>query len=221
MIPTRYISPYFIGVELFVTIFIIFLCILIYFKTKEVFDLTKHKGIFYFRNTFLFLAISYFLRLIMVLIRLNSLPPMHSNIYFLITSIIISYISTMAILLLFLSTTWKYFNSKYTLIFTNILALLISLFAFLTHEPQIVAFIQLILFLSTIIFSIISHKKLKNKNKFSNILIIYFLLFLFWFTSMLPLGKKYIIPFEYIIPFQILSLIIFFIIYFKVKKWTK
>jgi hypothetical protein len=224
MIPTKYLNPYFIGIELFCTLIILLFCILIYLKTKDVFDLTKHKGIFYFRNTFLFLVISYILRFIMVIIRINSEPPMSSNIYFPLLFIVVSYTSTMAIFSLFISTTWKRFKSKYTLLFTNIIAIVISIFAFLIHEPQLTTIIQLILFLVTIILSIQSQKdniEFKKKKHFSNLLIIYMLLFLFWFMSMMPLGNRFKVPFEYIIPSQILSIVIFTIIYFKVKKWLK
>ena len=51
-----------IGSELIYTLIIIIMCGIIYFKTKEIFDLTKHKGIGFFRNTFLFFALSYLMR---------------------------------------------------------------------------------------------------------------------------------------------------------------
>jgi len=37
-------------------------CLLLYFKTREVYSLTKHTGIKYFRDAFLFFGFAYLLR---------------------------------------------------------------------------------------------------------------------------------------------------------------
>lgn len=220
MIPLRFSNPIFIQMELIYTLLIIFFCILIYFKTKEIYDLSKHKGIFYFRTTFLFLATSYFIRFIMIILKLNLSRPMNTSSYFFLFGILITYTSTLAIISLFLSNCWKKFKSKYIYYYANLVALLISIISYVLHEPQIMVLIQLILFITTISLAIKTHNNKKNKH-FSNLIIIYILLFLFWFIGMMPLGMKLQIPFEYIIPTQILSILIFIIIYFKVRKKIK
>ncbi|KAF5428393.1 hypothetical protein C5S42_03390, partial [Candidatus Methanomarinus sp.] len=53
-----------LAVELGYTLIIVFICLLIYLKTKEIYDLTNHKGIYYFRNTFLFFGLAYLFRFI-------------------------------------------------------------------------------------------------------------------------------------------------------------
>jgi len=47
-------------VDAIYTFIIILVCGIIYAKTRELYALTGHKGIHYFRNVFLFFALSYF-----------------------------------------------------------------------------------------------------------------------------------------------------------------
>jgi len=54
------------GIELLYIAIIIALCAIILWKTKESYELTKHKGIKYFRMTFLFLLFGYILRFILL-----------------------------------------------------------------------------------------------------------------------------------------------------------
>ena len=51
-----------IGSEIIYSFVIIVCSLMIYFATKELYELSKHKGIKYFRLSFLFFAIAYFFR---------------------------------------------------------------------------------------------------------------------------------------------------------------
>jgi hypothetical protein len=55
-------NPEFLILETVFTLVALVLGLLIYFKTKESYELTKHPGIRYFRDAFLFLGLSYLLR---------------------------------------------------------------------------------------------------------------------------------------------------------------
>jgi len=59
--PLFLINPNFL-IELVYLVILLISCLIIYFKTSEIYKLTSHKGIKYFRMTFLFFAIAYFLR---------------------------------------------------------------------------------------------------------------------------------------------------------------
>jgi len=59
--PLFLINPNFL-IELVYSVILTISCLIIYFKTSEIYKLTSHKGIKYFRMTFLFFAASYFLR---------------------------------------------------------------------------------------------------------------------------------------------------------------
>ena len=94
----------FLSIEILYSVIVILLCILIYFKTKEVYDLSKHKGIKYFRNTFLFFGMAFFFRLIPVslIFSRNIAKPLLQ-----ISLFLVSYFSILAILSLLSSIIWK------------------------------------------------------------------------------------------------------------------
>ncbi len=62
MPPFHLIDPTMLAVELGYTLIVVFICFIIYFKTREIYDLTKYEGIEYFRNTFLFFGLAYIFR---------------------------------------------------------------------------------------------------------------------------------------------------------------
>ena len=98
------LHPFLFGGELF-SIIVITLCLVIYFKTKKVFDLTKHKGINYFRMAFLFLAIAYSIRLVSRILMLLGIVIdvyiLPGYLVFPAFLVLIGYSSTMAIIYLF------------------------------------------------------------------------------------------------------------------------
>lgn len=212
-------NPFLLAIELGYTLFILFFCFLIYIKTKEIYDLTKHKGIYYFRNTFLFFGLAYFLRLIFSIIRMTDrwIDIIHipRHLMMPLTFVFTGYFSTMALLCLIYSTVWKRFSSKEFFIVSNILAVLIVVAAALSHEVFILT--QFILLVIAIVLSIV----LKKKSKLSKIIILYFLLFLFWIISIILLIPRWILPLEIRALMGLISMILFAVLYYKVAKWTK
>ena len=221
MIRSPFANPWIMGVELAFSAIIIALCLIIYFKTKEAFKLTKHKGISYFRNTFIFLALAYLFRLFPMIFMLSSIatdvrPSRFMMVPF--SMVFISFFSTMAIISLFLSTTWRKFGSKYTRLAAPIIALIISILAFLSREPLILISCQATLLLLTAVLSLKFHRR---SSKFSKLFTIYILLFLFWILGLIPLSSRRLIPHEYTFAAQIVSFFIFITIFYKVHKWIK
>lgn len=208
------------GSELVYTILIILFCLLIYFKTKEAYSLTKHKGIKYFRLSFLFFSIAYASRLILFVLifgtdaifgaqSIRGIMPVSNS--------IVGFFSTIAILYLTYSTIWQKIDTEKFLSFTFITAFIISVFANLYRSPGVLSIIQLLLIATSIVIIFVNHK---NNKKLSTV-ILYLLIFLFWFINILILQSRNMIPIELKIIFQILSIIVFILIFLKIKKWIK
>jgi len=177
-----FFSPMGFGTELIYTLIIVFFCFLVYFKTREIYNLTKHKGIFYFRNTFLFFGLAYasrlFLHLLMIgRIAFDYVVPRMALMPF--SHLIVAYFSTMALLYLAYSLIWKKIKVEHFLIFANIIAIFIAVVAFFLRNPMIVSLIQLLLLLITLLIII-----KKNSKKISKIKALYFLIALFWLLNL-------------------------------------
>lgn len=215
-----FFDPRIFGIEIVYTLTIILLCLLVFFKTREIYSLTKHRGIQFFRYAFLFFALSYASRLILhILVKggfafdffiLKKVLPM-SNLF-------VAYFSTMAILYLVYSTIWRKVSSESFLTLSNVVALIIAVVAFISKSQIIILVVQLILLVATTIISIIVHKKGK---KISNARVLYLLIFVFWLLNLFVVTPRKFLPFEIKLVSQILSIVIFVVIYYKVLKWIK
>jgi hypothetical protein len=220
-------SPLFFLSELVYTIVILILCLLIYFKTKEIYELTKHKGIWFFRYSFLFFGLAYFSRLILYIMimagnffmsesfghRLQILP---------LLNLVTAYFSTMAILYLTYTTIWKKVSIESFLIVSNIISIVIATVAFIFISPFIVSLIQLLLLIPTIIISINSKEKKEKKTHTTYTKTLFFLITSFWLISLFIVNNPHNpIPYWINILLELISLVIFFAIYYKVIKWVK
>ena len=226
MPPFHLIDPTRLAVELAYTLIVVFLCFTIYYKTREIFDLTKHEGIKYFRITFLFFGLAYISRFIIVLLKLIVITfdiyfPIH--IFVIIPLVFIGYFSTMAILSLTYSILWKKLHInhtflKHTFILFNIVAIIISGIAFFSRSPYILVLAQAVLLIFTSI--IIAGYIFSNSRKTSRLYMLYILFFLFWIVNLIALGPGRFLSFEIQTVFQVISIAVIGIIYYKVAKWT-
>ncbi|KAF5421110.1 MAG: hypothetical protein C5S41_12160 [Candidatus Methanomarinus sp.] len=208
-----------LAVELGYTLIIVFICLLIYLKTKEIYDLTNHKGIYYFRNTFLFFGLAYLFRFIFMSFLLTKITfdVYHPFGLFMIFSLVLSgYCSTMAILLLTYSTIRKKLPLKNFTLTSNVIAIFISVVALVSRLPFFLMLSQAVLLIFTVSYL------LYNKSwKISQLFILYFMLFLFWILDLFALGSMKHLQFEITIVLQILSIAVIGIIYYKVVKWIR
>ncbi len=215
------IHQFMIYVEAIYTLIIVFLFAAIYIKTKDMYSLTKHQGIAYFRNAFIFFALAYFFKFIIILFKLSwftfDSQPLKGFLWPL-NILLIGYLGTMAIFSLMSSTIWKDVKIKHLTLFTNIIAVLIAVVSFLTLSIYIVVYSHLIIIVFTLLISYLNHKK---RGKFTNLFVIYILLFVFWLINILILGPRTFLPLEVKIPFYIISTAIFLLIFYKVVKWIK
>ena len=211
-----------LAVELGYTLIVVFFCFMIYIKTREIYDLTKYKGIQYFRITFLFFGLAYLFRfafVLFLLIRATFDVYSLSFVFKFVPLILSGYFSTMAILSLTYSTIWKKVHLKHTLLISNAIAILISGIALISisHIPLILSQAVLLIFA----MSYLIYGQYSQSRKISPLFVLYVMFFLFWIVNLFALGPKRFIPFEIQIIFQILSALLIGIIYYKVYKWTK
>jgi hypothetical protein len=220
--PFYLIDPTRLAVELGYSTILVVLCFMIYIKTREIYDLTKHEGVNYFRMTFLFFGLAYifrFLDILSMLVTLTFDTHFFMDIFRIIPIplVINGYFSTLAILSLTYSIIWKNFNIKHTLLLFNIIAITASGIAFVSRSPFLLILTQAILLIFTIVMACYFYFK---SGKFSQLFILYVLFLLFWIINLLTLGPQRFIPFELQTAFQIISIAVIGIIYQKVAKWT-
>lgn len=214
------------GAELLYSFVIITCSLMIYFGTKELYELTNHKGIKYFRLTFLFFALAYFVRsfikFLLIYSNLNRIidfSPLGMFASGLVIQVVFVYLSSMSLCYLLYSLISKKVQGKRDRVWVGhlisaILALLsISLNGFLV-------FLLLNLFILSIIISVIyiSSKDSLNKRK-SNMRFVYTLLSLFWILNIVDaLIPEFFQGLQFFI--YLASIGVFLIILYKVIKRT-
>jgi hypothetical protein len=223
MPPYHLIDPTKLAVELGYTLIVVFLCFMIYFKTREMYDLSKYEGINYFRITFLFFALAYIFRFLhifsmLVMTTFDTDILMDILRIFPFSLVLNGYFSTLAILSLTYSIIWEKLNFKHTLLLFNAIAILISIIAFISRSPFLLISAQAVLLIFTIIMACYFYIR---SGKFSRLFILYGLFLLFWVVNLFALGQRRFIPFEIQTAFQIISIAVIGIIYYRVSKWTE
>jgi len=223
MPPMPFFDPVRFGIEIAYTSIAVCLFFLIYFRTKEIYKLTKHKGIMFFRGAFLFFAISYLLRLFLILSRVYSSPSSIFSIrdFFPLSLIFVSYFSSLGIILLIFSITWKHIKSKHLVLFAHLLSVLLTIIILLTNSPEILTYIQVGLLIVATVLGIFFNNKTERSKKSIQTRMLYFLLLLSWLLNIWMLTPGWFFPSELKSLFQVLSLVVFGAIYYKVSKWLK
>jgi hypothetical protein len=209
------------AVELIYTLVVVFLCFVVYYKTKGIYDLTKYKGIGYFRNAFLFFGLAYASRFILHLVQLTTFTfdfIIPKRMVFPLFMIPTGYFSTMAIFYLAYSIIWKKIKYEHFLTFGNTIAVILSAVAFISRSHILLSILQLLLLIFSIVLIIIKHKKPRKK---LHTKALYILISIFWLINLFLLGPRRLLSFGIKFLFQLISIIVFIIIYYKVKKWVK
>ncbi|PKL54713.1 MAG: hypothetical protein CVV36_00455 [Candidatus Methanoperedenaceae archaeon HGW-Methanoperedenaceae-1] len=221
MPPYHLIDPTRMLVELSYTLIVVFICFSIYYKTREIYGLTKYEGIKYFRITFIFFGLAFLFRFISIFVMLMGMTfdiEISRYLFRIFPLVFNGYFSTMAILSLTYSMVWKELQIKHMLIVSNVIAIIISGIAFFSRSSYLLIEAQAVLLIFTVIMALFAYSRSK---KISQIFILYVLFFLFWIVNLLALGPRRFIPFEIQTAFQIISIAVIGIIYVKVTRWTK
>jgi hypothetical protein len=217
--PTEFLTGAVSGL-LFTIIAFVF-CLLIYLRTKESYELTRHKGILYFRNAFLFLGLSYLLRFIFDLAHLSRfifdfiLPR---EVFVPLFILPLSYLSTMGIFYLLFSISWKRFDSRYMELMSHLFALALALASIITGSPFVLLILQCTLLLIVVAMSLAMH----IAGRVSKVKLLYLLVALLWLINLLVIdrGRPHF-PFAVELVFQLASLAVFAVLYSRITKWIR
>ncbi|MDD5331426.1 MAG: hypothetical protein PHE43_01205 [Candidatus Nanoarchaeia archaeon] len=223
MSPQQFFMPEF-QVEIIYSFILILSSLMIYAKTKEMYNLTADKGIKYFRESFLFFAIAFFSRFVIMflftLFGISKIFDFSSRIISLASSILFIYTSTIAIFYLFYSMTWKKWdeNSK-KVIYIHLITAIIVLLVILTRNGFVLFASQLILSLITLGIVFNRYLNSKNKKAMRGNLIIYTLLFIFWtFNTIQLFVPAFLGTFKILV--YLISIGAFLAIFYEVIKRT-
>jgi len=205
--------------------FIIIICsLMIYFGTKELYELSYHKGIKYFRYAFLFFALAYFFRsfikLILFYFNVQGIflisPRVMNPLISQITLILFMYFSAMAIFYLLYSVMHKKWNTD-KILFFHLISILIALFSVLSKNPFSYIGLNIILLIFIIIVVLISYKDSIKKTKTHNLYTFYVLLLFFWILNIIDiLIPRFLEAFQLFI--YLASSGIFLLMLYKVLK---
>lgn len=209
-------------IELIYSIAVMVSCLVVYFKTREIYKLTSHKGIKYFRMTFLFLAITFFLRFFSKMLLLGLIltgTRFHPGEFIQLSSLLLLYSGFMTTFYLMYGLSWKRFGKflpESTDIF-HVFAISLSSIILFLHLPVvfILAIVFLLLYMSFVGY--MDYVKPKKKKGFPQFYLIYFMLVLF---SMLNIVDILIPNFFRMAQFLIyvFSISILLVILYKVFK---
>jgi hypothetical protein len=220
----NFFDPVRFSVELVYTLIVVILFFLVYQKTKDLFDLTKHEGIRSFRNAFLLFGLAYLARFVFHFLQLSRIVfdlEISRRFVFPASIVFTGYLSTVAIFYLTYSTIWQKISHRNFMIFSNMVALIISVIAFLSRSPFLLSLLQLVLLMFTLILSL-RNKKHKKK---SHVRALYLLISIFWLINLFLLEPRIRLPpgldIEVKFVFQAISIIVFIALYNRVAKWTK
>jgi hypothetical protein len=221
MSPPPFFQEY-IGAELIYSFAIIVCSLMIYFGTKNLYELSSYKGIKYFRQAFLFFAIAYFFRsiikFILIFSEIREIFDFSPRIFGVFALFIFMYFSTMAVFYLLYSVVWKRWNgsSKKVYLF-HVLAFVISFLtvALRRMEFHLIINLLLLVFVGFVIY--VAYKHTRNRKKGRELYTIYFLLFIFWVLNIVDtVVPSFLSTFKLVI--YIVSLAIFMLILYKVLR---
>lgn len=214
-----------LGLEVFYSFVIIICSLMIYYGTKELYELSSYKGIKYFRQAFLFFAIAYFFRsfikFVVLYFNVNGildLSPATFGATGLATQLLFMYFSSMAVFYLLYSVIWKKLSeNKYTIYMFHGAAFIVALISILSRNSLVYLGLNFLLLGITILVVSLSYKNVNRKGH--NLYFIYLLLSIFWILNIIDaLLPKFFQGFQLFI--YLISTGIFLLILYKVIKKT-
>jgi hypothetical protein len=176
--------------------FIIIVCsLMIYYGTKEIYELSSYKGIKYFRMAFLFFALAYFFRssikLILFYFNVRGIfsisPKLLNPLISHLTLILFMYFSAMAIFYLLFSVMYKKWNYENRIYLFHIVAVFLAVFSVISRNPFSYLGLNLLLLVFVLVVVYISYKNSKKKTKGHNLYVIYILLLFFWILNIVDI----------------------------------
>lgn len=211
-----------VGAEIIYSFVIIFCSLMIYFGTKEIYELSSYKGLKYFRLAFLFFAIASFFRLFIEVavasFRVQVILELAPLVWSYLALFVFMYLSLMSIFYLIYGVLWKNLknNSKTIYLFHGI-AIVISLATIIFNNPMFYLGLTLLLFISAGISIYISSHNSKFKSKKSRFDKVYILLLIFLVLNIANILVPIFLEILNLLLY-LLSLSVLFIVLYKVLK---
>lgn len=220
--PLELLLPPQIGVELVYSFVIIVCSLMIYYSTREVYELSSYKGIKYFRRAFMFFALAYFFRYFIIfflaLFDIRDIMEFSPIYVGWISLFIFLYFSSMAVFYLLYSVMWKKWNhSRQKVYFFNLLALVIALIGAFVRGIGVPILLNMILLIFVSFTLFVAYKDSKNKQKGKGLFIIYLLLFVFWILNVIDILIPRFLEI-YRLAIYLVSIFLFMTILYKVLK---
>jgi hypothetical protein len=173
-------------IESIFSLVVILASFIIYFKTKEIYELSEHKGLKYFRYVFLFFGITYLPRVLAGWFR----PTFGSDFIFSYFHLAVSnifrsitiYAGTAMFLYLLLTLLWKKLDKTFisNLYFVHSLAIIVTIVSYFQRLPYFFILFQIIAFFTAIFLMIIHRKRIFNKKQNPWVIAIYVMIFGHW-----------------------------------------
>jgi hypothetical protein len=217
--PPHFFNPLIFISEIVFTVIAVISCFLIYFRTKESYELTKYRGIKYFRDAFLFFGLSYLTRFLTSFLFFYRILDFDfpRELFGPISILPLSYFSTMGIFYLIFSSVWKHFSNRSMLIFGHAIAIFLTIVSFMTRSPLILLYMQcaLLAIAVILIFTSSSGKKISKSR------VLYLLTAALWLINLFIIdpGRPLHPAMRGVL--QVMSLVVFAVIYAKLLKWLK
>jgi hypothetical protein len=211
-----------IGIDLIYSFVIIVASLMIYYSTKEMYELSSYKGIKYFRYAFLFFAIAYFfksfIKILLVYFGVSRIIDINPGIIGLITLFVFMYFSCLAVFYLVYSLMWKKLNGDPWIILSlHLLSALVCLVIAITRNIWVLLGVNLFVLAIAIFGIFIANEKSKVRKNKNNLYAIYTLLFVFWILNIIEVLIPSFLQFYQILVY-LASLGIFLTILYKVLR---
>jgi len=206
-------------VELVFAAVMFVLCYAIYRRTRESYELTKHQGIKYFRESFLLFGLSYVMSFLLSLTMLSTeafdfFPMRHDFGLSSIFIFLMSYFSTLAIFYLLFSSLWKKLSDK-SLLVGHSAAAILSFVAAFTRSHVIVLLIQSVV----LVIAAASTLFARGSKKLTATKVTYLLVFGLWLVNLWIINPGPDFALKPVL--EVASAVVLLIVYLRVSKWTK
>ncbi|MBN2567678.1 hypothetical protein JXB02_06375 [Candidatus Woesearchaeota archaeon] len=214
-------DPLALSMDLVYTAIIFVLSIVIFLRTHELYDLTKHKGIGYLRQAFLLFGLAYAFRFLFRLISVTGLQHelyLPRQLFHPTMFAVMGVLSTLALFYLAYSTGRFRMRHGHFLMLSVGVSVAVSAIAFLTRSPFLVFLFELALVVAMIVGIMV---KGDDGHRRSHARPLYLLIALFWLLNLVVIGPLRWVPAWAEAILFALSLGVFFVIYSRVHKWTR
>jgi len=220
--PLEFLFPPDMGTELIYSFVIVICSLMIYYATKEMYELSSYKGLKYFREAFLFFGVAYFFRysikFFLMIFNINHILDISPMYIGKISLFVFLYSSSMAVFYLLYSVMWKKWNkSKLKIYLFNLFALVVALIgvSFRGFETDLILILALLAFILFILYS--AYHESKDKKKGKSLFVIYLLLAIFGALNVIDILIPNFLKL-YQLGIYLVSILLFMIILYKVLK---